>query len=294
MLREYLVELFEPSLFLALLIGIVGVAAAAGMGRWNLLDAGLAVGGAFMAQASVNLINDYHDFTSGIDRESVKTRFSGGSALVASGAVPHRDVLYLGIVSAAAAGIVGIYLAIAVTWLLLTLMGLGGIAIFLYTKYVTHFAFLAEPFVMLSFAAVAVGTYVAAHGSFAGMVPALFALLPAGMLGGLALLVNEVPDAEVDGRHGRRHAVVLLRDLRKVTLYFALLEILIYGIVLAGVLARALSPFFVLVLLALPFTLYVGRGILRFRDAPSYERIMTVNVGGTLLFLGALIASYSL
>jgi 1,4-dihydroxy-2-naphthoate octaprenyltransferase len=293
-LKEYLAEVFEPTILLSFFCSAVGIAAASQLGSINVKLSAAAVVGAVLAQISVNLMNDYQDYASGLDRATAKTRFSGGSGLVASGAVKHRDVLYMAIAAAAIAGIIGLYLALVVSLSLLVLIALGAIAIFMYTRYITKFPLLPEPFVMLAFVVVGMGSYVVAHGSFSGISGALLTIIPAGMLGGIALLANEVPDAEIDKKFGRKHAVIVFNSNRKTSAYYMALEAITYAIVLFGVLRSVLNPFFLLVFITLPVAGYVGVGILRYRSPQSYEKYMAANVAAIFIYQALLVISYSL
>lgn len=294
MLKDYLAEIFEPTILLSFFCSALGVAAASEVGTINLPLAAAVVIGSVLAQISVNLVNDYHDFASGLDKATKKTRFSGGSRLVVSGAVKHKDVLYLSVSAAIIAGIIGLILAFAVSMYLLVLMLVGAIAIFLYTKYIVKFPLLPEPFVMLAFVLVGAGSYVAAHGSFSGIYYALLTVVPAGMLGGIALLVNEVPDAEIDKKFGRRHAVIVFNSKRKTSAYYIALEAVTYAIVIFGVMKSVLNPFFLLVLVTLPVAGYVGVGIMRYKDPQSYEKYMAANVAAILIYQALLVLAYSL
>ena len=294
MLKEYLAEVFEPTILLSFFCSAVGIAAASQSGSINVQLSAAAVVGAVLAQISVNLMNDYQDYASGLDRATAKTKFSGGSRLVASGAVKHRDVLYMAIAAAAIAGIIGLYLALVVSLSLLVLIALGAIAIFMYTRYITKFPLLPEPFVMLAFVVVGMGSYVVAHGSFSGISGALLTIIPAGMLGGIALLANEVPDAEIDKKFGRKHAVIVFNSNRKTSAYYTALEAITYAIVLFGVLRSVLNPFFLLVFITLPVAGYVGVGILRYRSPQSYEKYMAANVAAIFIYQALLVISYSL
>jgi len=293
-LKEYLAEVFEPTILLSFFCSAVGIAAASQSGSINVQLSAAAVVGAVLAQISVNLMNDYQDYASGLDRATAKTKFSGGSRLVASGAVKHRDVLYMAIAAAAIAGIIGLYLALVVSLSLLVLIALGAIAIFMYTRYITKFPLLPEPFVMLAFVVVGMGSYVVAHGSFSGISGALLTIIPAGMLGGIALLANEVPDAEIDKKFGRKHAVIVFNSNRKTSAYYTALEAITYAIVLFGVLRSVLNPFFLLVFITLPVAGYVGVGILRYRSPQSYEKYMAANVAAIFIYQALLVISYSL
>lgn len=292
--NAYVYEALEPTLLLAFFISLTGIAAAASFGTISYLNSFLVVVGSVLAQMSVNLVNDYYDYSSGIDKETKKTRFSGGSRLVASGAVKHEHVLYMGLVSAAVAGIIGIYLALTVSLWIFALIVVGIVAIFAYTKYITKFPLLPEPFVMFAFALVGVGSYVVAHGSFSGISFALFTVIPAGMLGGIAALVNEVPDAEIDKKYGRRHAVIILNNNRKLSLYYVALMSITYALVIFGVAKTLLNPFFLLVLLTFPVTGAVSVGIMRYRNPQGFERFMAANIANIFVYMLLLVVAYSL
>ncbi len=294
MLADYLAELFEPTILLAFLISLVGIAAASHVGTINVVLSVAVVVGSVLAQVSVNLANDYQDYASGLDKETPKTRFSGGSKHLASGAVKHKDVLYMAFVTAAIAGIIGIYLSMVVTLYLLALIIVGAIAIFLYTRYITRFPLLPEPFVMFAFSLVGVGSYVVAHGSFTGIYAALLTIAPAALLCGIALLANEVPDAEIDKKFGRKHAVIILNNNRKTSAYYVALEGVTYALVLYGVVSSALNPFFLLVFITFPVVGYVGAGILRYRSPQNYEKYMAANIMAIFVYLALLVVAYSL
>ncbi|MDE1854886.1 MAG: prenyltransferase [Candidatus Micrarchaeota archaeon] len=292
--NDYVSEVLEPTLLLAFLISLVGIAAAASYGGISYANSFLVVVGSVLAQMSVNLTNDYHDYASGLDRESAKTKFSGGSRLVASGAVKHKDVLFIGIAAAAIAGIIGLYLAFAVSLWILALIAIGAVAIFAYTKYITRFPLLPEPFVMFAFVLVGMGSYAVAHGSFTGIYAALPTIIPAGVLGGIALLANEVPDAEIDKKFGRRHAVIVFNSNRKTSAYYIGLEAFTYALVLYGVIRSILNPFFLLVFVTLPVAAYVGVGIMKYRNPQSYEKYMAANITAIFVYQALLVIAYSL
>jgi len=55
--------------------------------------------GAVLAHVSVNTLNEYYDFKSGLDLTTTKTRFSGGSGALPENAEMANAVLKIGIVS---------------------------------------------------------------------------------------------------------------------------------------------------------------------------------------------------
>jgi 1,4-dihydroxy-2-naphthoate octaprenyltransferase len=296
MMRHYLAEIFEPSLLLGLLISILGVAVAGHYGSINLFYGALAVIGVVLSQMSVNLINDYYDFKSGLDIEqiSIHTNFSGGSKMVGSGKVSHLHALYIGIAALCMAGAIGVFLALEVTLVIVPIIVVGAISALTYTKYFTKFPLLPEPLAMLGFVLMAVGSFIVAHGSASGLGSALFVLVPGGMLGGIQLLVNEVPDAEIDKKYGRKHAVIILNDNRKVAAYYSLLQGSTYALVVIGVLAYHLPIASLAALITLPVLFLVARGMLNYKNPQSYEKHMGQNVMAVLVYLMLLIIAYSI
>ena len=71
MLKHYLAETFEPTLLFGLLNSFLGIAAAAYYGHENFSLAVLVIVGVILAQIAVNLLNDYIDYKSGIDKETM-------------------------------------------------------------------------------------------------------------------------------------------------------------------------------------------------------------------------------
>jgi 1,4-dihydroxy-2-naphthoate octaprenyltransferase len=296
MIRHYIEEVFEPSLILGFLSAMIGVAAASHYGAINLFFSFLTVTGVVLSQMSVNLINDYYDFKSGMDREqlNIHTKFSGGSRMVGSGKVSHMHALYIGLFAAAVAGVIGIYLALSVDLILLPLIAIGAISVFTYTKYFTKFPLLPEPLAMLGFVLMAVGSFIVAHGSTSGLSTAIFALIPGGMLGGIQLLVNEVPDAEIDKKYGRKHAVIVLNSERRVAAYYSLLQLTTFALVLFGVFSNYLPMAMLAVLITLPVVYSVANGMLNYKNPQGYEKYMGSNVMATVLYLLIIIISYSI
>jgi 1,4-dihydroxy-2-naphthoate polyprenyltransferase len=296
MLKHYLEEVFEPSLLLGLLTAILGVAAASHYGNINIFFSALTIVGVVLSQIAINLINDYYDFKSGMDREqlNIHTKFSGGSKMVGSGKVSHLHALYIGLFAAAVAGAIGIYLALSVSLVLVPLIAVGAIAVFTYTKYFTKFPLLPEPLAMLGFALMAVGSFIVARGSTAGLGSALFALVPGGMLSGIQLLVNEVPDAEIDKKYGRKHAVIVLDDERKVAAYYVLLQLTTFALVSIGVLVYRLPVAMLAVLVTLPAVYSVAKGMLSYKNPQSFEKHMGTSVMAVLAYLLILIFAFSL
>ncbi|MCX6222120.1 MAG: prenyltransferase, partial [Bacteroidia bacterium] len=114
---------------MAVLLALIGIALAykylpAGHSiRWS--DAALLIFGTVMAHASVNLFNEYSDHMTGIDKNTKRTPFSGGSGMMNSGFTEPSSVLIAAIATLLIAGSIGIYFGIVAHWTLFVIMLTG-------------------------------------------------------------------------------------------------------------------------------------------------------------------------
>jgi 1,4-dihydroxy-2-naphthoate octaprenyltransferase len=291
MIKDYLVEMLEPTILYGFFAGLAGVAAAYHFGNVHLGFAALAVLASVLAQMGVNLIDDYVDFKSGLDKETQATRFSGGSKLVADGIIDARVVLSIGLAAALIAGAIGTYFVFMQLWLL-PLIVFGTACVFLYAKYMTRVPFLADPAAALCFIAISVGCFAIASGSFANVYLALLALAPVGMEVAGAVTVNSVPDRDADRKHRRKNAMSILWDYNKMAKYYLLLQIVAFSILLYGIVTGAVSYVFLIAFVLIIPYLYVAKGISGYKNPDSFERYMAVQVVASFAFYLLVIAIY--
>ena len=81
-LKVWKQELRLPFLILPLIFVLIGVSMAWKDGFLNPVNAILTIVGVLMLHASVNVLNDYFDYKSGIDIATTPTPFSGGSRIL--------------------------------------------------------------------------------------------------------------------------------------------------------------------------------------------------------------------
>lgn len=169
---------------------------------WGLLS--LILFAAISAHIGVNALNEYQDFHSGLDLQTERTPFSGGSGTLPEN--PHLAPLALkisvvAIVLTVMSGLLLIYLQ--GTELLLP--GLVGLAlIMLYTKVINRYPVLCLLSPGLGFGILMVGgSYFALTGSYNKEV-FLVSLIPFFLVNNL-LLLNQFPDVKADREAGRRH-----------------------------------------------------------------------------------------
>ncbi|MGD2112880.1 MAG: prenyltransferase, partial [Gammaproteobacteria bacterium] len=163
---------------------------------------------ALCAHISANTLNEYHDFTSGLDRETYKTAFSGGSGALPAHPELAGSVLVTGLLS------LGVVL-LAGAWFLylrgpvLLPAGLAGVVLIVtYTRWLNRSPWLCLVAPGLGFGVLMVtGTHFVLTGTLSTL-PVTAALVPFFLVNNL-LLLNQYPDIEADARAGRRHLPVV-------------------------------------------------------------------------------------
>lgn len=283
-LRHYLLEAFEPTILFGFFSSLVGVAAAHHFGAVNNTMAALAIVGVVVSQIAVNLIDDYVDYSSGLDKETVKTKFSGGSPLVAGGLVKPVNVLAMGIVAFLIAAAIGVYL-IANNPTLLPFALVGGITVLFYAKYLVKVPYLSEFITALNFALIVLGSFIAAGGSIGRLPLVAFAAIAAGLQVGVAVLVNYVPDIRADRKYGRRSGVIMIKSNRGRSAFYLALEAVSFIFVVAGVSVGALPVGSLIVLLAIPSAMAISCGIASYKNPRSYEKVMANAAMMELVFI---------
>lgn len=164
--------------------------------------------GALSAHASVNLLNEYLDFSSGLDLHTQRTPFSGGSGALPGQPSMKNAVLVTGLLTLAVTVVVGCMLVHRHGWALVP-PGLAGVAlVVLYTGWINRHPVLCllAPGTGFGLLMVAGSAYVL-QGQY----------LPLSWLAGLVpffqvnnlLLINQYPDIDADRMAGRRHLPIV-------------------------------------------------------------------------------------
>ncbi len=260
-------------LLLAVLLVLIGLAmatkysAAAGttISTW---DAVLVFAGVVLAHISVNLFNEYSDYHTKIDFDTVKTGFSGGTGMMTAGYTTPKAVIITAISTLAIASAIGIYFTFAAHWFILPTMAVGAFAVVFYTNFLAKHL-LGEFFTGLTLGSlVVVGTAIALVANQQTPVSAffgpdmLFVSIPPGILTFLLLFLNEFPDAEADKKGGRYHLVIKLGKRNSAILYNVLL-FLSFAIIAIAPIAGATTWWICLGLLTLPLAIKAGAGAMK-------------------------------
>jgi 1,4-dihydroxy-2-naphthoate octaprenyltransferase len=205
-------------LVLAVLLVLIGIALAYKYApanhaiRW--FDIVLLIFGTVVAHASVNLFNEYSDHITGIDSNTIRTPFSGGSGMMKSGLTKPAEVLAASILTLLIAGSIGIYYGMTAHWSIFVIMLIGAFSIVFYTPLLTKLM-LGELFSGLTLGTMVVlGTFIALTATPGQPVGTLLPFevimvsIPPGILTALLLFLNQFPDTEADRKGGRKHLII--------------------------------------------------------------------------------------
>ena len=135
-LKVWFLETRPQFLLLSMVLAFLGTCIAWYDGVFHLGHAVLAFVGLLLAHISVNVLNDYFDYRSGIDLETKRTPFSGGSGILPGELLKPKQVLWLGLGSLILAIPIGIYFVIVKGWLLLPLLLVAAACVLLYTPFI--------------------------------------------------------------------------------------------------------------------------------------------------------------
>ncbi len=246
----------------SVLVGVsVAVYEGYAINAWHLI---LAIVGALLAHISVNVLNDYFDYRSGIDFRTTRTPFSGGSGILPGGLLNPRRVYVFGVACIAAIILIGGYFTYVHGWPILPLGFLGVITIYFYTTYLTKSPLLCAIAPGLGFGPLMVlGTYFALTGTY-GVVAGLASLIPGFLVSNL-LLLNQFPDVEADASAARRHLPIVI-GRRKSSWVYAALVMATYLTLIISVAMRALPVYALFALLTLPLGWITVKGVQKYCD----------------------------
>lgn len=247
----------------------------------NVLHIGLAFLGALLAHISVNVLNDYFDYRSGIDLKVKRTPFSGGSGILPAGQLSPRSVYFFGVACLLAVALIGIYFIYEYRLEILPLGVLGILVIYFYTPSLTKNPLLCVIAPGLGFGLMVLGTYFTQTGDYT-LAAIMAALVPAFLISNL-LLLNQFPDVEADAVASRRHFPIVIGRRNSARIYVALLSAT-YLTVVFSVAFQVLPLTALLGLITLPLGVKTVKGVLKYYDdIDNLLPFMGANIQLTLL-----------
>jgi 1,4-dihydroxy-2-naphthoate octaprenyltransferase len=278
-LRIWFLETRPQFLLLAVVLVFLGTSIAWYDSAFHLGFTLLAMVGLLLAHTSVNVLNDYFDYRSGVDLATQKTPFSGGSGILPAAKLTPTQVLWLGVVSLLLTIPIGIYFVLARGWLLLPLILAGALCIVLYTPFILKTKW-PEWVAGLGLGTLPVlGAYFVQTASYT--LPAVIAAIPSGILVHNLLLLNEFPDVEAD-RRANRQTLPIIMGKEKAGVVYSVLTITVYLWIIGGVVTRVIPVWALLALLTLPFAVKAIKGALKPQEM---DRLMPAIANNVLVVL---------
>lgn len=285
-----------PFLILTPMCILVGISTAMWSGAHvNAVSIALIVVGAVCSHISVNALNEYYDFKSGLDSVTERTPFSGGSGALQERPDKAGWALATGVISLVLCFSIGMYFVFTVGILLLPLGLLGIALIVFYTQWITKRPFICLIAPGLAFGPLMVlGTHFVLTGSYSWT--AFAASLVPGFLVSDLLLLNQFPDVEADKTVGRKHLPILLGRKNVARIYILFLA-LSYLPILVGYALRIFPVHAFMALATVILAIQTSRGVLQYSDemkslVPYMGKNVIINlVTPALLAIGLMIAS---
>jgi len=294
--KVWIVETRPQFLLLTPICVFAGIAASLYDGiSFHGLYFALALIGGLCAHITVNVLNDYSDFKSGVDLKTIRTPFSGGSGILPSAAMKPREVLMLGLGSLAIVIGIGVYFITVYGVDILPIGIVGVICASLYTPTITRIPGVSEVAAGGGFALITLGTYFTQDGTYSS-ASAVVTMVTFFLVANL-LLINEIPDTEADRIGGRRHLPITF-GTRTAARVYALIVFLAYATIVVGVVTKTIPALALLGLLTLPFGIKAIKGALKNHDdienlVPSLgANILVVLVTPLLMSIGITIWTY--
>jgi len=279
-LKIWFLETRPHFLLLSVALAFLGTCIAWYDGAFHLGFALLAFLGLLLTHISVNVLNDYFDYRSGIDLETKRTPFSGGSGILPAALLTPGQVFWLGTGSFLLAIPIGVYFVVTRGWLLLPLLVVAAVCVLLYTPFILKTRW-PEWAAGLGLGTLPVlGVYFVQTATYT--LPAVVASIPSGILVHNLLFLNEFPDVEADKKAGRKTSPITM-GTAKAGVVYSILTVAVYLWIVGGVVAGQMPVLSLIALLTLPFAIKAIQGALKPQEMSRLVPAMANNVLVVLL-----------
>ena len=242
----------------------------------------LVLAGAVAAHISVNALNEYHDFSSGLDLQTSRTAFSGGSGALPEHPEAAPAVLIAGLLSLLATMTIGGSLIVIAGKSILPIGIAGIVLVVTYTQWINRSPLLCLIAPGAGFGILmVVGTHLVLTGNYSGPIWPV-SLVPFFLTNNL-LLLNQYPDINADASVGRKTFPIAF-GINKSNLAYAFFMIAAYATVVVLVATRQIPVTGMMALLPIPLSLFALGGAIRYSsrigEHPGY---MAANVAAAIL-----------
>jgi 1,4-dihydroxy-2-naphthoate polyprenyltransferase len=274
-MKKWLMVMRAPFLPLSLILAFLGAAIAWYDGFFHIGYALLAGFGILMGHISVDTLNEYFDFKSGIDLNTEKTPFSGGSGALPQGLLTAKQALWLGLGSFIIIIPIGVYFVLTTGWALLPMLLVAAICILIYSPIILKMPW-PEWAPGLGLGAIPVlGMYFVQTGAFS--IQIVIASVPSFILVHNLLLLNEFPDVKADNAAGRKTTPITW-GVANAAKFYSVMTALVYVWIIGAVIAGQMPLLALIALLTLPMGIKAIRGALKTNDKAAFMPAMAANV----------------
>ncbi len=241
----------------------------------------LALCGALLAHISVNMLNEYFDFKSGLDFATVRTPFSGGSGALPQNPEMVSTILFFGVAASILLFAIGVYFVSQYGGGIIPLGLIGLIIIATYTGWINK-----HPLICLVAPGVGFGLLMVAGTSYVlfgeyTTLSWLVGVIPFFLVSNL-LLLNQFPDIKADTNAGRNHLLIAYGVKRSSFIYglFALATVIT---IIAYVVMGQLPMMSLIALIPMPLAFYSLHGALKYGEViGSHPQYLAANVVVTI------------
>ena len=244
--------------------------------------------GAVSAHISVNTLNEYYDFKSGLDLKTKRTPFSGGSGTLPGNPEIAGLVFMLGLVSLFVTIIIGIYLVLTSGMQILPVGLIGVMLIMTYTQWLNRLPLLCLVAPGLGFGTLMViGTHVILTKEYSPLAWQV-SLIPFFLLNNL-LLLNQYPDIKADASVGRK-TFPIIYGVEKSNFVYAFSMLTAYSLILLYIVKGIIPVLGCIALLPFLLSLFSLIGAVKHKakigDFPMYMAANVAAAISTPLLLG--------
>ena len=276
-IKTYFIETRPHFLILTFVLIFLSASMGWYSGYFNLGYVILAFFGLLFLHISTNVLNDYYDYRNGIDLNTERTPFSGGSGILVSGLLSAKETFWLGTISFILAVPIGAYFVFIKGWEILPIFIIGSIFVLFYTSHITKVGMgVSEISAGLGLGTLPVlGVYIILNQGYS--LSAVYASVPSGILVCNLLFLNEFPDVDADRKGGRKTLPIILGKDKAAVLYSILTSIVYIWIILGSVLGT-MPPFTLIALLTIPFAVKAIKGSIAHSNKEKLIAALAANV----------------
>jgi len=241
----------------------------------DIFHAALTMIGVLALHVSIDLLNDYWDFKRGIDTQTKRTKFSGGTGVLPEGLLEPRSVYKAGIAFLIFGSILGAYFIYVNGITIGIILAFAILSIYFYSTKIVNVG-LAEFFVGVKGTMIVLGTYFI-QTSQIDILPILGGMV-IGILSSFVLFITSFPDHDADKDKGRKTLVIILGK-KKSSMFFWVFPIFAYMIIIFGVSIEIFPIYSLVTLTTIPLLIVIGKKIsTQFNDDEKFLKIMNLTI----------------